>query len=76
MLRASAPAHITGQLERAVDSIGVNIAEGYSRYSGKERARSMKSHSARLVKHENGIGEAQCGWEETLPSSARVCLLA
>ena len=39
MLRASAPAHITGQLERAVDSIGVNIAEGYSRYSGKERAR-------------------------------------
>lgn len=39
MLRASAPAHIAGQLERAIDSIGANIAEGYSRYSGRERAR-------------------------------------
>jgi four helix bundle protein len=39
MLRRSVPVHITGQLERAIDSIGVNIAEGYSRYSGKERAR-------------------------------------
>jgi hypothetical protein len=27
------------QLERAVDSIGINIAEGYSRLHGRERAR-------------------------------------
>lgn len=31
--------HVPAQLERFVDSIGVNIAEGYSRYSGNERAR-------------------------------------
>ncbi len=39
LLKSSCPSHIPGQLERAVDSIGVNIAEGYSRFSGRERAR-------------------------------------
>ncbi len=39
LIRAGAPPHVVNQLERAVDSIGVNIAEGYSRFSGKERAR-------------------------------------
>ena len=36
---SSCPPHIPVQLQRAVDSIGVNIAEGYSRFSGRERAR-------------------------------------
>jgi four helix bundle protein len=39
LMRSQCPAHIPSQLQRAVDSIGVNITEGYSRFSGKERAR-------------------------------------
>lgn len=31
--------HLADQLERAVDSIGINIAEGYGRLHGRERAR-------------------------------------
>ena len=33
------PARIVDQLSRAVDSISINITEGYSKYSGRERAR-------------------------------------
>jgi four helix bundle protein len=37
--RHAANSHVPAQLERAVDSIGVNITEGYSRFSGRDRAR-------------------------------------
>jgi four helix bundle protein len=39
LLDAHCPGHIVGQLERSIDSVGVNISEGYSRFSGRERAR-------------------------------------
>jgi len=35
----SRSANLADQLERSVDSIGINIAEGYSRVHGRERAR-------------------------------------
>jgi len=38
MIRKRSP-YRAGQLERAVDSIGVNIIEGYGRLHGRERAR-------------------------------------
>ncbi len=37
--RLGAPRHIAEQLLRSTDSIGANLAEGYSRFSGRERAR-------------------------------------
>ena len=39
LVKRRCPTHIPSQLQRAIDSIGVNINEGYSRFSGKERAR-------------------------------------
>ena len=39
LFRAGCSSFRVSQLERAVDSIGANITEGYSRYSGRERAR-------------------------------------
>ena len=39
LIRDGAPGHIHNQLERAVNSIGANLEEGYARLSGKERAR-------------------------------------
>jgi four helix bundle protein len=37
--RTACPRHVVDQLSRAVDSIRSNISEGYSKYSGRERAR-------------------------------------
>jgi four helix bundle protein len=37
--KSSCPAHIVDQLLRSVDSVRANISEGYSRLSGRERAR-------------------------------------
>src|SRR5205814_2222525 len=44
---------IADQLQRAVASIGANIAEGYSRSTGKERARfyEFSCGSAREARH-------------------------
>ena len=39
LIRDRAPPHVYSQLERSADSIRANISEGYSRLSGKERAR-------------------------------------
>ena len=39
MFRVGCSAYRANQLERSVDSIGANISEGYSRFSGRERAR-------------------------------------
>ena len=39
LAKSQCPAHILAQLQRAVDSLGVSISEGYSRFSGRERAR-------------------------------------
>ena len=39
LFRAGCSGFRVSQLERAVDSISANISEGYSRYSGRERAR-------------------------------------
>jgi four helix bundle protein len=39
LIRDGAPSGKINQLERSVPSIAANIAEGYSRFSGKERAR-------------------------------------
>jgi four helix bundle protein len=39
LLRTGAPRHTIDQLERSVSSIKANISEGYSKFSGKERAR-------------------------------------
>ena len=39
LIRDGAPRSSISQLERCVPSIAANIAEGYSRFSGKERAR-------------------------------------
>jgi len=38
MIRRRSP-NLADQLERAVDSIGINISEGYGRLHGRERAR-------------------------------------
>ena len=37
------PRHVIDQLSRAVDSVRSNISEGYSKYSGRERARYYES---------------------------------
>jgi four helix bundle protein len=37
------PRHVIDQLTRAVDSVRSNISEGYSKYSGRERARYYES---------------------------------
>lgn len=44
---------VAGQLYRAVGSIGANVAEGYSRHSGKDRARMYEYAlgSARESRH-------------------------
>ena len=39
LIRARCSGHTINQLERSVGSIGANITEGYSRSSGRERAR-------------------------------------
>jgi hypothetical protein len=39
LIRNRAPFHLCSQLQQSVDSIRSNISEGYSRRSGKERAR-------------------------------------
>lgn len=47
---------LADQLYRAVGSISANLAEGYSRYTGKDRARVfMHILSAPLVKAATGI---------------------
>jgi four helix bundle protein len=43
LLRRRVSHHKVSQLERAVESIAANISEGYSKFSGKERARYFES---------------------------------
>jgi four helix bundle protein len=43
LTRAGASAHPLTQLERSIASISANISEGYSKHSGKERARYFES---------------------------------
>lgn len=60
LLKTPCPQHVTDQLLRSVDSVRANIAEGYSRLSGRERARyfEMALGSAR---------EARDWYRRTIP---------
>ena len=43
LLNRRAPWHKVDQLERSVESVESNISEGYSKFSGKERARYFET---------------------------------
>jgi len=60
--------HVGPQLERSIDSIGANIAEGYSRFSGRERARfyEIALGSAREAREWYRRATSMLGDEEVL----------
>lgn len=74
MIRVGAPVHTTSQLERSVNSIGANIAEGYTRFSGRERARyfEVALGSAREAREWYRCSES---WLGTEPAQERGMLL-
>jgi four helix bundle protein len=43
LLQRGAPGYKINQLERSVESVEANVAEGYSKFSGKERARFFET---------------------------------
>lgn len=59
------------QLERSVDSIGINIAEGYSRMHGRERARFYEYAMGSLLAEGRLIGSRQAPHSDNQDSDGR-----
>jgi hypothetical protein len=67
---------LSDQLFRAVGSIAANIAEGYSRGTGKDHARFTSMPSARRVKPASGTSKAVKCSQSRFASTACVSLPA
>lgn len=64
---------LANQLYRALGSISANIAEGYSRGTGKDRALFMNTRSDQRERAATGITKAGTSFQSPSPNIVCVC---